>query len=78
MATLLVFTVLEAIIVCGVDNIQIINNHTPVWRLLDEIFGNDFESRMNKTNKEVENNFKSYSNLTQIQGQIQLLPGCKN
>ena len=60
-----VFTVLEDLVVCGVDNTILINGHTLAWRLSDEIFGNDFESCMDKTTKELEDDFKSFSELTQ-------------
>ena len=74
---LCVFTVLEALVGCGVDNTQLFNDHTPVWRLSDEIFGDDFESCMDKTTKELEDDFRSFSELTQAQGQNRLLPSCK-
>ena len=72
-----VFTVLQALVVCGVNNIQIFNNHTPAWRLLDELFSKYFDSCMNKTHKKLEDDFKLYINLTQVQGQIRRIPGCK-
>ena len=75
--TLPVFTVIEALVTCGVDNTQIFNNCMPAWRLSDEIFGDDFESCMDKTTKDLEIDFKSFSKLTQAQGQIRLFPAAK-
>ena len=69
--------VLDALVACGVDNTILINGHTPAWRLSDKILGNDFESCMDKTTKELENYFKSFRKLTQAQGQIRLLRSCK-
>ena len=60
-----ILTVLEALVTCGVDNTILINGHTSAWPFSDEIFGNNFESCMDKTTKELENYFKSISELTQ-------------
>ena len=70
--TIRVHTVLDALVACGVDNKILINGQTPAWRISDEIFGDDFESYMDRTTKELENYFKSFSKLTQAQDQIEL------
>ena len=72
-----VFTVRQALVACGVDNVNLFNGHTAAWRLSEEIFSNDFESCLDKTQIEIDDDFKSYSRLTQGQGQIRILPGCK-
>ena len=69
--------VLDALITCGVDDTTLINGHMLAWRLFDIISGDDFESCMDKTTKDLENDFKLFRKLTQAQGQIMLLPGCK-
>ena len=58
--------VLQALVACGVRNTQMFNGHTPVWHLLDELFIDNFESCTDKTPKELENDFKSYINLSQV------------
>ena len=45
-----VFTVTQALVLCGVDDVNLFKCHTPAWRLLYEVFRNDFESYMDKLN----------------------------
>ena len=72
-----VYTVLEALVACGVDNANNFNGNTPAWRLSNELFSDDFESCLDKTQQELDDDLKSYSTLTQLQGQIRILPGCR-
>ena len=72
-----VYTVLDALVACGVDNISLFNGNSPAWRLSNELFSDDFESCLDKTQQELDEDLKSYSTLTQTQGQIRILPGCR-
>ena len=72
-----IFTILQAMIACGVNNVHHFNGESHAARLSDEIFSNDFASCTDKTPKELEDDFLTYSDLTQLQGQIRLLPGYK-
>ena len=53
------------------------NGDTAAQRIADDIFDNDFLSCIDKDINEVEEDFKTYSNLTVNQGQIRLPPGTK-
>ena len=61
----------------GVNDVDILLGDTPAFRLATDIFGDDFTTCMDKTFVELDNDFKTYSNLTQGQGQIRLLSGIK-
>ena len=73
----LVYTVLDAIIACGVDNNALFDGHTAAQRIATDLFDDSYVSTMDKTWEELDTDFKSYTNLTQHQGQIRLLPGIK-
>ena len=70
-------TVLDAIILCGVDNIVLFDGITAAARFAKDLFDDDYRSVMDKTWEELDTDFKSYTDLTQNQGQIHLLPGIK-
>ena len=72
-----VFTVLDAMAQCGVNNVDLFNGQTAAERFAADLFGNDFVSCMDKTMEELNQDFKSYSELTQVQGQIRITPGAK-
>ena len=42
------------------DDAQLFHGETQAQRFATEVFDNDFASRMDKTFKELEDNFKSY------------------
>ena len=71
------FTVLDAIAACGVDNAILFNGNTAAQRVATDIFDDDFETCMDKDLKELDEDLKSYSQLTLAQGQIRLQPGIK-
>ena len=71
------FTVLDAMIASGIDNTNLFDGMTPAERIATDIFGNNFQTCLNKTYEELDADFKSFSELTQAQGQIRLLPGVK-
>ena len=71
------FTVLEAMIACGIDNNALFDGETQAARIASDIFDDTFTTCMDKSFKELDADFKTYSDLTQAQGQIRLLPGVK-
>ena len=70
-----VFTVLDAITLCGVNSNVLFNGDTQAQRIATEIFDDDHQSVMDKTIRELQDDFKSYSALTVANGQIRLTPG---
>ena len=72
-----VHTVSEALTICGVNKALLFQGHTAATRLATDIFIDTYESMKDKTFAELDADFKSYSDLTAIQGQIRLLPGVK-
>ena len=70
-------TVCQAIALCGVDDAAMFHGRTQAQCFAEEIFGNDFASGVDKTYKELQDDFKSYSTLNVNQGQICLNPGVK-
>ena len=70
-------TVLDSVIACGVNNVQLFNGQTKAQRIAGEVFDNDFESCRFKSIDELKEDLKAYSGLTAAQGQIRLNPGIK-
>ena len=68
------YTVANAIFICGVNNRVLFNGTTQAERIVGEIFDDDFESCIDKTMKELDEDLKSYSSLTVANGQIRLNP----
>ena len=62
---------------CGVNDTDNFDGKTPAQRLADDIFSNVFAMCMDKEHKELDSDFKAYSDLTQNQGQIRITPGVK-
>ena len=71
------FTVLDAIVACGVDNAARFDGNTAAQRIATDIFDDDFQTCMDKDRKELDEDLRSYSQLTIAQGQIRLQPGIK-
>ena len=71
------FSVLDAMIACGMDNAVPFNGDTAAQRITDDVFSDDFDVCMDKTHEDLDSDFKTYSELTIAQGQIRLLPGTK-
>ena len=71
------YTVRMGMAECGVNDIDLFNDQTAAERLAEDLFGGSFETCLDKTHEELDANFKTYSELTQVQGQIRLLPGVK-
>ena len=70
-------TVIDGMIQCGVDNVALFKGSTQATRIGTEVFDNDFQSCLDKSFEEIDEDFKTYSNLTQQNGQIRLDPGTK-
>ena len=71
------FTVLDALIACGVDNVAQFMEQTPAERIADDIFDDLFTSCLDITFKELDEHFKTYSELSVAQGQIRVRPGTR-
>ena len=70
-------TVRDALIECGVDDVGIFLDQTPAERTEEDIFDNIFTSCMDVTFKELDEHFKTFSELSVAQGQIRLRPGIR-
>ena len=70
-------TVLDTIVVCGVNNAAHFHGQTPAQRILQDCFGDSFNAVMELTYEEIETDLKSYSTLTVANGQIRLDPRTK-
>jgi hypothetical protein len=75
------FTVRDAMASCGLlDNPagpMLFNGQTQAQRVAFDLFNDDFMSCMDKTFSELDQDFKTYSDLTVAQGQIRMVPGVK-
>ena len=76
-AQLPVFTIRDAMIACGMHGVHLFDGETQAQRFATEVFDNDFTACMDKTFKELDGDFKSYSTLTIANGQVRLAPGTK-
>lgn len=73
-----IFTVLDALIACGVDDDALFLEETQAQQIADDdIFDNIFNACMDIMFKELDDHFKTYSELTVAQGQIRLRPGTR-
>ena len=70
-------TVLDSLIACGINNVQLFDGQTQAQRVATEVFDDDFESCRLKTSEEIKEDLKTYSSLTIGQGQIRLQPGVR-
>ncbi|KAI2502013.1 Reverse transcriptase (RNA-dependent DNA polymerase) [Fragilaria crotonensis] len=71
------FTVVDAMVTCGVDHDGVFMDETQAQRLASDIFGDQFTSCLDITFKELDEHFKTYSDLTVAQGQIRIRPGIR-
>ena len=72
-----IFTILDAMIACGVDNVILFMEESQAQRFADDIFDNVFATCKDMTFKELDDHFKTYSELNVAQGQIRLRPGVR-
>jgi hypothetical protein len=59
-----ILTVRDAMIACGIDNVALFFDETQAQRIAEDIFGDLFTSCMDITFKELDDHFKTYSDLT--------------
>ena len=71
------FTVTQAMIACGVNPDDQFGGRSAPERIAADLFNDNYLTCMDKTFEELDTEFKAYSELTQNQGQIRLLPGIK-
>ena len=71
------FTIIDALILCGVDDNAFWNGAHQAERISTDIFDDDYNSILDKTFEEMDEDLKSYSILTVANGQIRLNPGTK-
>ena len=61
-------TVVDAMILCGIDNHVQFNGHTAAQRIAADVFDDDFMSCIDKDISDLEDDLKTYPNLTIAQG----------
>jgi hypothetical protein len=66
-------TIVDAMIACGVDHDVLFLDETQAQRLASDIFGDQFATCLDVTFKELDDHFKTYSDLTLAQGQMYCL-----
>ena len=71
------FTIRNALIACGVDDVALYDGVTAAAWLANNIFDNDFNACMDKTYEDLDDNLKAYSTMDVANGQIRLNPGTK-
>ena len=59
-------TVLEGMLLCGVNNIVNFLGRIPAERFVNDIFMETFDSMCDKSFEELDTDLKSYSELTQV------------
>ena len=69
-------TMVEALGVMD-NNPYLFNSSTFVQCISEELFDNDFNTYMDKSFKDIDEDWKTYAGLTINQGQIRLRPGTK-
>ena len=75
----MVHTIEEALIAGGVNTINNqIGGQSNAQHLVDDMLGGVYSTCMDKTFTDMDNEFKSYTDLTQAQGHIRLTRGTKH
>jgi len=72
-----VFTVRDAMVSCGINDVALFNGDTSAERIAFDVFGDTFATCLDKTFEELDGDFKTYAELTVMQGQIRLTPSIK-
>ena len=70
-------TVVDAMVTCGVDHDALYQDETQAQRLAADIFGDQFSACLDITFKEIDEHFKTYSELTVQQGRILIRVGTR-
>lgn len=72
------YTVLDNIVACGVSNVeQGTIGSSPAQRIATEMFNDSFDSCLSMTDTDIRGYLKTFSELTQAQGQVKLMPGAQ-
>lgn len=71
------FTILDAIIECGIPQVPVFNGLTPAQRVAEEIFNNDFNMCIEKSDKDLKDDFETFSNLPANAGRLRFQPSQK-
>lgn len=61
-------TVVDAMVMCGVEHDALFMDETQAQRLANDIFDDRFDSCLDINFKELDDHFKTYSDLTVAQG----------
>ena len=77
MAAVIPHTVFNAMVACGIDNVVVFQGQTQAERIAADIFDDTFTTCMDITFKELDEHFKTYSELSVAQGQIRIPPGTR-
>ena len=72
-----VYTVFDAMVLSGANDGDSFQGRSSAQRIATDIFEDDFNTSMDKTYKDLDDDLKMFSSLTAMQGQIRLLPGVK-
>ena len=71
-------TVTDALALCGVPNANVLfEGRNAATRIASDVFGDEFITCMDITFDDLDNDWKTYSSLTALQGQIRLQPNVK-
>ena len=71
------YTVHNAMVTCGVDDLLLFNGSSAATRIATECFDDDFSSCLDKTMKELDDDLSTYFGLTTTNGRIRVSPGTK-
>ena len=69
------FTVYDAMVLCGIDDNELFDGRTKAQRIATGVFSDDFNTCMVETMEELQEDLKSFSDLTVAEGRIRLSPG---
>ena len=62
------FTVSDAMVLCGINNVTLFDGLNAAQRIAADVFDDDFNTCLDKSFKELDADFKTYSELTVGQG----------
>ena len=71
------YEVVDAMILCGIDNNALFQGNTAAARIAADLFNDAHSTCRDKTFEEINSDLKTYSELGRLQGQIRLLPGVR-
>ncbi|CAJ1963903.1 unnamed protein product [Cylindrotheca closterium] len=71
------FTVHDNMVICGINDATLFQGRTQAERIAYEIFSDDFNTTMDVSIDELNDELKTLAGMTTAQGQIRLMPGIK-